>query len=89
MENTEQLIQDIISQLNFKESETINFDALTEQIHAIIGTRPSIVPKWQKIESANEDLLLDGSNKIVEKITKIKIAYLDHQNLPITLEYYV
>lgn len=89
MENTQQLIQDVISQLNFKESDSINFNTLTETIKGIIGTTPSIMPKWEKIESANEDRLLDGTNKVVEKITKIKIAYVNEENIPVALEYYV
>lgn len=88
-ETINQHIQDIISQLNFKDSNSINLNAVAESIKVLTGNMPSIVPKWEKKETANEDMLLDGSNKVLEKITKLKIVYLDATGLPVSLEYYV
>ena len=89
MENINQLIGDVISSLNFKDSNTINFDVLIESLEKVIGSKPSIVPKWETVDSANEDRLIDGSNAKIEKITKLKIVYLNESGVPVTLEYLV
>lgn len=82
-------INEVISGLNFKDPNSIDFNAVKEQIREICGGFiPSVMPKWTKYETANEDLKLDGSNKITEKITELTITYLvsngvDSENRPI------
>lgn len=85
----EQQIQDLISSINFKNTESINFDSIKEQIMNITGCIPSVTPKWEIVKSANEDLLLDGSNKIVEKIASIDIVYFDTNGVPKPLKFIV
>lgn len=86
MEDKKQLIENLISSINFKDNN-INFDSLKEQISQIVGSIPSVMPKWSKIETANEDKLLDGSNKITEKITELNIVYIGENNIPVNLKY--
>jgi hypothetical protein len=69
-------IQEIVSSINFKKPNDIDFDSLTEAIKEVTGCIPSVRPTWIKYETANEDMLLDGSNKITEKITELNITYL-------------
>ncbi len=68
-------IRDLISGTDFKNPD-INFDAIVEQVKAITGCIPSVKPTWKTFQTANEELALDGSNKITEKITEIEIVYL-------------
>lgn len=85
----EQQIQDLISSINFKNTEAIDFNSIKEHITQITGCIPSVTPKWEIIKSANEDLLLDNNNKIVEKITSIDIIYFDENGVPKPLKFIV
>lgn len=88
MEDKQQQIQNLISSINFKDSN-INFDLLKEQIASIVGSTPSVMPKWSKEETANEDKLLNGSNKTVEKISELNIVYLGENNIPVNLKFII
>ena len=88
-ESHENQIKDLISRIDFKNTNNINFNYITEEIKKITGSIPSVTPKWETIKSANEDLLLDGSNKVVEKISSIDIVYLDDNGIPTPLKFLV
>lgn len=87
-ESHENQIKDLISRIDFKNVNDINFDYITEEIKKITGAIPSVTPKWEIIKSANEDIKLDGSNKVVEKIASIDIVYMNN-DVPTALKFLV
>lgn len=86
--DAESRIRTLINEINFKDPNSINFDALTEAVKNITGCIPSVRPKWRSYQTANEDLVLDGSNKITEKITELEIVYIV-DGLPKALKFLV
>ena len=84
-------INEVINGLDFKNPDSIDFDKVRNDIKEICGGFiPSVMPKWAKEQTANENLKLDGSNKITEKITELTITYLvsngvDGNNIPIMI----
>lgn len=88
-EQVEQHIGDIIKSLDFKNTDTINFNNIQEAIKQVTGNIPSVTPKWTKAEILNEDRLLGEANKIVEKISEITVVYIGPDNKPVQLKYFV